>query len=69
MCALSRSMMSHRCAVGTVAWIGPEKPCLNSSGMRPEWSMCACVTSRKSIWAGVTGSGAFSKKFFPCSMP
>ena len=69
MLALSRSMISQSETVAAVAYTAPRKPCLYSSGSRPAWSMCACVSKTKSILDGGIGSGSFSNRSLPCSMP
>jgi len=62
-------MIWHRLAVDSVAYTVPRKPFLYSRGRYPEWSIWACVSSTQLSSAGFTGSGIFSNRFSPCSIP
>ena len=68
-CALSRSMISHRSAVDAVEKIWLWNPFLYNNGSFPEWSICACVSKTISISEGFTGNSTFSKVSGPCSIP
>lgn len=48
---------------------GAPKAVLYSRGRYPEWSIWACVSSTQLSSAGFTGSGIFSNRFSPCSIP
>ena len=48
-CPLSGNIIEHKSQVAFVAYIGLLYPSLYNFGILPEWSMCACVKSIKSI--------------------
>ena len=72
MCPLSGSIIEHSSHVAFVAYTGPLKPSLYNFGIRPEWSICACVKSMKSMSAGLYKNGAsfsISSVAFPWYIP
>ena len=59
---LSSNISRASSLVGGEEKIFPRKPSRTSLGMRPVWSMWACVTKRAEISAGLKGKGSPERK-------
>ena len=62
----SGSMTAQRSAVAAVAWITPRKPAAFNFGNRPEWSICACVKSKRVSFNCFSSIKFFSVGVFAC---